>query len=135
RPQRRAVFAGREIVHRRPIGERGWHEKDGRAAFFITDPARRGGFETWAGYENNNSQWDCWVHGGSGKDAFHYRLPGYETDELTNLLLKYIQDRAAERKQGNAKPFFGVLSVQPPHDPYIAPEKFMANYNPERIQL
>jgi arylsulfatase A-like enzyme len=113
----------------------GWHEKDGRAAFFITDPARRGGFQTWAGYENNNSQWDCWVHGGSGKEAFHYRLPGYETDELTNLLLKYIQDRATEQKAGRGKPFFGVLSVQPPHDPYVAPEKFMANYNPERIQL
>ena len=113
----------------------GWHEKDGRAAFFITDPARRGGFETFAAYENNNSQWDSWVHGGVGKDAFHYRLPGYETDELTNLLLKYIGDRAEEKKQGRQKPFFGVLSVQPPHDPYVAPERFMANYNPARIQL
>jgi arylsulfatase A-like enzyme len=108
----------------------GWHEANGRAAFFITDPERRGGFQTFAGYENNNSQWDSWVHGGAGKDAFHYRLPGYETDELTNLLLKYIADRAADKK-----PFFGVLSVQPPHDPYVAPERFMANYNPARIQL
>jgi arylsulfatase A-like enzyme len=113
----------------------GWHEANGRAAFFITDPARRGGFETWAAYENNNSQWDSWVHGGAGKEAFHYRLPGYETDELTNLLLKYIGERSDEKKRGNAKPFFGVLSVQPPHDPYVAPERFMANYNPERIQL
>jgi arylsulfatase A-like enzyme len=113
----------------------GWHEKDGRAAFFITDPKRRGGFETFAAYENNNSQWDSWVHGGTGKDAFHYRLPGYETDELTNLLLNYIKDRAADKKQGKDKPFFGVLSVQPPHDPYVAPERFMANYNPEKIQL
>lgn len=113
----------------------GWHERDGRAAFFITDPDRRGGFETWSAYENNNSQWDSWVHGGSGKDAFHYRLPGYETDELTNLMVNYIKDRAAEKKRGNAKPFFGVLSVQPPHDPYVAPEKFMANYTPAHIQL
>jgi arylsulfatase A-like enzyme len=113
----------------------GWHEKDGRAAFFITDPARRGGFETWAGYDNNNSQWDSWVHGGAGKDAFHYRLPGYETDELTNLLIKYIKDRGAEQKAGTGKPFFASMSVQPPHDPYIAPERFMANYNPERIVL
>ncbi|MGI8990626.1 MAG: sulfatase family protein [Bryobacteraceae bacterium] len=113
----------------------GFHERDGRAAFFITDPARRGGFETWTGYENNNSQWDSWVHGGAGKDAFHYRLPGYETDELTNLLIRYLKDYVEERKQGTAKPFFGVLSVQPPHDPYIAPEEFMAKYNPERLQL
>ncbi len=114
----------------------GFHERDGRAAFFITDPARRGGFQTWTGYENNNSQWDCWVHGGSGFSAFHYRLPGYETDELTNLLIGYLKERAAERKgAGAAKPFFAVMSVQPPHDPYVAPEGFMANYNPERIEL
>lgn len=108
----------------------GFHESQGRAAFFITNPARRGGFQDWTGYENNNSQWDCWVHGGAGKDAFHYRLPGYETDELTNLLLRYIKDRAQERG-----PYFAILSVQPPHDPYVAPEKFMANYNPERLEL
>lgn len=114
----------------------GFHERDGRAAFFITDPARRGGFETWTGYENNNSQWDSWVHGGSGASAFHYRLPGYETDELTNLLLNYVKDRAEERKTAApAKPFFAILSVQPPHDPYVAPAQFMANYNPERLTL
>jgi arylsulfatase A-like enzyme len=113
----------------------GWHERDGRAAFFITDPARRGNFKTWAGYENNNSQWDSWVHGGSGKEAFHYRLPGYETDELTNLLLRYVKERGEDAKAGKAKPFFAALSVQPPHDPYIAPERFMANYNPEKLEL
>jgi arylsulfatase A-like enzyme len=113
----------------------GFHERNGRAAYFITNPARRGGFESWTGYENNNSQWDCWVHGGAGAKAFHYRLPGYETDELTNLLTGYIKDRAEERKSGAAKPFFAVLSVQPPHDPYVAPERFMANYNPERLVL
>jgi len=113
----------------------GSHERDGRAAFFITDATRRGGFQTWTGYENNNSQWDCWVHGGAGKDAFHYRLPGYETDELTNLLIRYVKDRAEEQKTNPGKPFFAALSVQPPHDPYVAPAEFMAKYNPERLQL
>ena len=112
----------------------GWHERNGRAAFFITDPDRRGGFETWTGYENNNSQWDCWVHGGVGKDAFHYRLPGYETDELSNLLIRYIKDRAEENKRA-PKPFFAALSVQPPHDPYIAPQEFMARYRPETLAM
>lgn len=112
----------------------GFHERDGRAAFFITDPARRGGFQQWTGYENNNSQWDCWVHGGQGKDAFHYRLPGYETDELVNLFVKHLKDAAGERKR-SGKPFFSVLSVQPPHDPYVAPERFMANYNPAKMEM
>lgn len=113
----------------------GWHEANGRAAFYITDPAKRGGFETWAGYDNNNSQYDSWIHGGAGKDAFHYRLPGYETDALSSLLIKYIRDRGEEQKKAGAKPFFATLSVQPPHDPYIAPPEYMAKYNPSALVM
>ena len=114
----------------------GWHERDGRAAFFITDPARRGGFQTWLGYENNNSQWDSWVHGGSGKDAVHYRLPGYETDQLTDRLIEYLKARGKTGAAGaKREPFFAALSVQPPHDPYVAPEPFMAHYNPQRLEM
>jgi len=119
----------------------GWHERDGRAAFHIVPPERRGGFETWIGYENNNSQWDCWVHGGAdhpsgeGEDAFHYRLPGYETDCLTDLLLDYIRERGRAQREGHGQPFFAVLSVQPPHDPYLAPAEWMARHTPGRVQL
>lgn len=108
----------------------GWHERDGRAAFYITKPEQRGGFDTWVGYDNNNSQWDSWVHGGLGKDAFHYRLPGYETDELTTLFIKHLKERSAE-----GKPFFAALSVQPPHDPYVAPPEYMARKNPARLEM
>jgi arylsulfatase A-like enzyme len=113
----------------------GFHESNGRAAKFITDPDKRGGFDQWTGYENNNSQYDSWVHGGRGKDAFHYRLPGYETDALTDLLIRYIRDRGAEARQPSAKPFFAVLSVQPPHNPYVAPPDYMRRHNPATIQL
>ena len=113
----------------------GWHEANGRSAFHITDPKMRGGFETWAGYDNNNSQYDSWVHGGEGKDAFHYRLPGYETDELSKLLIEYIKERGEEQKKPAGKPFFAALSVQPPHDPYIAPPEYMARYNPAKIEM
>jgi len=112
----------------------GFKEATGRAAFHITDPNRRGGFETWAGYENNNSPYDSWIHGGAGRDAFHYRLPGYETDELTSLFLNYLKERAAE-PEGRRQPFFAVLSVQPPHDPYLAPPEYLARYNPARLEL
>ena len=113
----------------------GWHESNGRAAFFITDPARRGNFRHWTGYENNNTQWDCWVHGGSGKDAFHYRLPGYETDALTDLLIRYLKEQGENRKNGRGKPYFAVLSVQPPHDPSIAPARFMEHFRSETLEL
>ncbi len=120
----------------------GFKESQGRAAHHIIPPERRGGFETWIGYENNNSPWDCWVHGGEGSAAFHYRLDGYETDQLSNLFIEQL--RLLARRQnaglehqpaGQTRPFFAVLSVQPPHNPYIAPSQQMGRYNPARIEL
>ena len=64
------------------------------------------------GYEDNNSQWDRWVHGGTGKDAFQYRLPGYESDELISLFIRYLRERGAEARAGKPRPFFAALSVR-----------------------
>jgi arylsulfatase A-like enzyme len=33
------------------------------------------------------------------------------------------------------RPFFAVLSVQPPHDPYLAPAEWMARHNPASLSL
>ena len=108
----------------------GFHESEGRAAMHIIPPERRGGFDIWVGYENNNSQWDCWVHGGAGDAAFHRRLPGYETDALTDFLLSYLNEQT-----GQTQPFFAILSVQPPHDPYVAPAEWMARHTPTQVTL
>ncbi len=114
----------------------GWKERDGRGAMYVTDPDRRGGFDDWVGYDNNNAQWDCWVHGGEGDEAFHYRLDGYETDRLADMLIGHIRQRAeAGNTPDEASPFFAVLSVQPPHDPYLAPAEDMARHNPARLTL
>lgn len=110
----------------------GFKERDGRAAMHIVPPVRRGGFDVWAGFENNNSQWDSWVHGGEGEDASHYRLPGYETDCLSDMLIDYVRGRG-ERQESS--PFFAVLSVQPPHDPYVAPEEWMARHTSGDVEL
>ncbi len=113
----------------------GFKEKEGRAAYHIVPPERRGGFQHWIGYENNNSQWDSWVHGGEGDSAFHYRLPGYETDELTHLFIDYLKSRAEQKEKGEETPFFAVLSVQPPHNPYYAPEDTMGKHSYANVKL
>ncbi len=113
----------------------GFKEKDGRAAFHIIPPEQRGGFDSWIGYENNNSQWDCWVHGGEGAEAFHYRLPGYETDDLSDLFIAQLQRYAQAKQAGSDQPFFAVLSVQPPHNPYVAPEAWMKAHTPGQVRL
>ena len=110
----------------------GFHESQGRAAFHRIPRDRRGGFQQWLGYENNNSQWDTWVHGGNQSEEIEpYRLPGFETDELTNLLISYLKDRA----QNPDNPFFGVLSVQPPHNPYTPPQEWMGTHHPRKLDL
>ncbi|MCY3907482.1 MAG: sulfatase [Anaerolineaceae bacterium] len=112
-----------------------WHvdgaqERERRTAMHIIPPERRGHFRKWIGYENNAPQFDCWVHGGEGEEAFHYRLPGYETDALTDLFIEHLKERA-----GEDEPFFAGLSVIPPHDPYHAPPEWMGRHIPARVAL
>lgn len=52
------------------------------------------------------------------------RLPGFETDALTDKLIRYMD-----------RPFFAVLSVFPPHNPYLAPEQFAEGLCAENIKL
>jgi arylsulfatase A-like enzyme len=108
----------------------GFKEAGGRrAAMHIIPPERRGDFDEWVAYENNNSPWDSWVHGGEGEAAFHRRLPGFETDALTGLLIEFLERQETDR------PFFAVLSVQPPHDPYAAPAQWMERHNAGTVVL
>jgi len=114
----------------------GFQERDGRAAYHVIPPERRGGFDDWVGYENNNAQFDCWVHGHlNGEEVELHQLPDYETDELTEMMLDYIDDRATEQEAGQDQPFFAVLSVQPPHNPYVAPAEWMERHTPGGVQL
>jgi len=120
-----------------------WHldgnneSKQGRSDQVYIPPERRGDFQHWEAYENNNSQWDCYVHGGdpAAGTQFHERMEGYETDALTDRLIRWIEKLPQNQSDQNENPFFAVLSVQPPHMPYVAPDRFMAKYNPARLEL
>ena len=99
---------------------------------YVVPRERRGGFETWIGYENNNSPFNTWVCGNeeSGKEIVPYRLEGYETDCLSDLLISWL------KKEGRGEePFFAALSVQPPHDPHFAPPEFMGRHTPGTVSL
>jgi arylsulfatase A-like enzyme len=104
-----------------------WHvdgkenrDEGNRPAHHHVKRERRGGFDTWIGYENSNAQFDCWVHGHdrSGDEVDLYKLDGYETDKLTDLLIDDLQQRNA------SEPFFSVLAFQPPHSLYVARKNF-----------
>lgn len=111
--------------------------EDERSGKQYVQPERRGGFEMWLGYENNNAQYDCWLHGHdtSGEPIELFQLPKYETDAITDHVIDYLKDRGRERDADDARPFFAVMSVQPPHSPYVAPEEWTARHRPEDVQL
>jgi arylsulfatase A-like enzyme len=95
----------------------GFKESDKRSALRTVPRDERGRFDTWLGYDNNNSQWDCYLHGhDNDMEVAHYRLSGYETDCLTDMALERISSCSK-----SDKPFFMVVSVQPPHGPNLAP--------------
>lgn len=109
----------------------GFQEREGRAVFHEVPRERRGGFDSWVGYENNNSQYDTWIHGHRHEERIElHRLKDYETDALTSLFIDHIEDTVASQK-----PFFSVLSVQPPHNPYVSPSNFMSRHSPAQIKL
>lgn len=110
----------------------GFKEELGRGAKHIVPRERRGGFDYWLGYENNNSPFDSWVHGHKQEEEISlYRLPCFETDALTDIALSFIK----EQKNNKEKPFFLIISVQPPHNPYVAPAEFLAKHKPDSLHL
>jgi arylsulfatase A-like enzyme len=98
---------------------------------------RRGRFDEWLAYENNNNQEDVWLHGHDedGREVAEFRLGGYETDRLTDLAIERLRREAAARARGEGRPFFLVVSVQPPHNPYVAPAADMARHRPALVEL
>lgn len=112
-----------------------WHmagikESEHRSMRETVPMVDRGRFDTWLGYDNNNSQWDTWLHGHDGENEVeHYRLPGYETDCLTDMALERI-----EARKESDNPFFMVVSVQPPHWPQLAPAKHR-RYQAQQLEL
>jgi arylsulfatase A-like enzyme len=62
-------------------------------------------------------------------------LPGYETDALTDLVIEHIDKWGKAQIEGTGRPFFAVLSVQPPHNPYVAPAEWMARHTPGNVVL
>ncbi len=92
----------------------------------VVPAERRGGFADWWGYQNNNNPFAAAVHGDGPGGPETRRLQGYETDALTDLLLEWIG-------ADSGSPFFGVLSVQPPHPPYVAPPEDLARHHPAHL--
>ncbi len=124
-----------------------WHLDGNRPELDLTDPAqradiryippeRRGGFEDWYAFENSNQPYHTYIHTDDEQgDPQSFKISGYQTDGLTDLFMDWLGQQAGIKAESNGKPFFGVLSLQPPHDPYVAPDEDMKRHRPSDVQL
>ena len=104
-----------------------WHLDGTNDRDHYVPPDHRGDFNYWMANEACNSQHDSYIFGSDSEEP--QRLPGYETDALTNVMINHLKTHITD--SDNYQPFFGVLSVQPPHGPNVTPTN--PSYESSRI--
>ena len=89
--------------------------------------SRQGRWQKWYGFELRNDPFDtCYFE---DDDSTPKKIEGYQTDGLFQIGMDYIKDRADDR------PFCMVISVEPPHDPFVAPEDVQSAWEARDIVL
>lgn len=84
----------------------------------------RAGFDWWEGFESGFQLNDPWLHGTDLPEPV--RFPGYQSDVLVER---------ARRIVTRPGPWFGLLSLEPPHPPYAAPSGDVMPCDPGRLVL
>lgn len=100
-----------------------WHLGGTNKEHFIP-PAHRGGFDYWMGFETGNTTFDTVIHGSDHDELV--KLPGFHTNEVTDVFINHLKNHVTNKTSDHVQPqpFFGVLSVRAPHDPYESPAPF-----------
>ena len=89
--------------------------------------SRQGRWQKWYGFELRNGPFDtCYFE---DDNPTPIKIDGYQTDGLFQLGIDYLKDRDDER------PFCMVVSVEPPHDPFEAPEDLQTAWEKRDITL
>jgi len=93
---------------------------------FVPPGPKRQGFDYWAAANFIHDYFNSYYYRDTDKKI---PIKGWEPDTQTDLAIKYME----EHKDG--PPFCLFLSWGPPHDPYIAPEKYQKMYDAEKLKL
>jgi arylsulfatase A-like enzyme len=102
----------------------------------LVPPERRGGFEFWEGFESGFLLNDPWLHG--LRLAQPTRFAGYQSDVLCARAASWLRQQIRNSKseiRNIQKPWFCVVSLEPPHPPYDAPAAGVAPRDPRELVL
>ena len=105
-----------------------WHLDGGpRQPGWIPPGARRQGFEFWAANQVSHAHFDTHYF---RDEPEAIPIKTFESEVWTDLGIEFLRET-----RNDERPFFLTVQMGPPHDPYIAPDKYMAMYDPEAITL
>ena len=106
-----------------------WHLDGGPRSGFTPPGPRRLGFDDyWAVANATHDYMHSFYYTEEPKPTF---IEGYEPVHQTDLAIEYITEKAKAEA-----PFFLVLSLGTPHDPYREmPEKMLERYKPEDVEF
>jgi arylsulfatase A-like enzyme len=103
-----------------------WHLDGGpRMPGFVPPGPRRQGFEFWAANECSHAHFNTQYFRDTDQPI---AVKKFEAEAWTDLAIEFL-------REARGRPFFLVVSMGPPHDPYGAPEKFMKMYRPETMTM
>lgn len=103
-----------------------WHLDGGqRDPGFVPPGPRRQGFDFWAACECRHAHFQpLWFR----DTPEPIRSKQFEPAALTDVALEFIRNH-------RSRPFFLVVSMGPPHDPYGAPPEYMQRYDPAKLTM
>jgi arylsulfatase A-like enzyme len=103
-----------------------WHLDGGkRDPGFVPPGPRRQGFDFWAACECRHDHFRPVLFRDTPEPI---RGQKFEPELETDIAIEFLR---ANRN----RPFFLMLSMGPPHDPYGAPEEYMRRYDPEKLTM
>ena len=109
----------------------GGHGRMGSALECGRTPVPRqhqGRWQKWFGFELRNAPFDTYYF--EDDDPTPIALEGYQTDGLFDIGMKYLStDRDRDR------PFCMMISAEPPHDPFEAPQDLQSAWEAQDISL
>ncbi len=103
-----------------------WHLDGGpRLPGYVPPGRRRHGFQSWAANECNHNYFYNWYFRDENVPIITEK---YEPEGWTDRAIEFLYEF-------QDKPFFLMVGFGAPHDPYLAPEKYMKLYDPEKLTM
>lgn len=103
-----------------------WHLSGGDCPSHFVSPYFRPGWDDWMGWENSNRPFRT-EYGRGPMPVPLYTMEGYQTDVITDMTIEWIREYKKD------KPWFHVMSFEPPHPPNEAPQEYMRLYQDRKL--